>query len=189
MHWFERFEQERKIGSHFFLFVGAVGDGFPRFSLSDDKDPLDTLDPWALAMSRRLDKQQQGLMWVYDPAQGFRFPVSAHKDKMSEIIKGQQPQITSQNPIAQAARSAMTTSANPLPSDPLGAFEVMHSVFENTKSSVAILPDIDAYITTNGLNRDADILALSLLRMVEQDAFKRSSHLILMSAGNLTSVP
>lgn len=206
MRWIQEFEKRHKEGARAFLFTGSVSDGFPLLERSAETDPVDRLDTWHKALSRRLHVQEIDIVWFFDPALGFRFPKSTDEKKPSmeqrfrALANGETPPTGALSPAEKAAQALQQEM--PLPTEPLEALGLMHKVFDRATvvasdkkakvgRCIAIMPDFDAVCSgaLGGTDRATERIALLVMRIAENDRFARAGHLMLMSARTLSALP
>jgi len=149
-----------------------------------DDDPVDALDPWDAAVTRRLGGAER-LVWTYDLARGFCFGAAEDEKKFRDLCA--EPKPPSQDPIQQARAQLEQMAA--LPKDPAGALNVMVAVFKRAAEStpplpcIAILPDVDTLCpaSVNAANSGLQV-ALAIVQFAANHQFRRAGHLLLMSA-------
>ena len=195
--WWDEFETERNAGRHAFLFVGAVGDGFPHDNPTKD-DPVDTLDTWEDLMVRRLGdygKDKNLVLWTFDLVRGFRFPYPEHEKKFRDLLTPPDDRAVKgrEDPLAKAKQKM--AEQEPLPGDPASAIPLMLSVFELAQRvgsdkkkpatrCVAILPALDSLCgaTAAGADKSGTRVALALVQFASGEAYRRGGHLIVASS-------
>lgn len=190
MHWLDQFDSARRGGRHAFLFVGAVGDGFP-LPQWDGNAPFDALEPWVTAISCHV--ANGALRCVYDPIRGFVFPKPEDELRFRALALGEQP-APSNDPIVRARQQLQERQE--LPRAPLDAVRCIRAVVDRAATLqpivpiIVVLPDVDAIAPagTGSVRPDAGYTALALAQLASDDAVRRAGHLVLMSAATAASV-
>ncbi|MBI2483218.1 ATP-binding protein [Candidatus Uhrbacteria bacterium] len=191
MEWLMQFDALRARGQHAFLFVGSAGDGFPR-SPADAASPVDALDPWAETMAHHL-AGTQALVVTFDVARGLTFRSPEDEQAFHVGACGDAPSPSPQNAVARA-RATRPTAWPWEPAEALDCLRLACTRFAtatgNARRSLAIiLPDVDAMVPDAAtMATPSSAVPLTLLRLLESDAFRRCGHCFLMSAPTTRSV-
>ena len=200
MHWLQTLDEARRRGGHAFLFTGSVGDGFPILhpvtrDPKNKKAPIDKLFSFGECVGRYAGAaDDSALIWIFDPVCGFTFRDGKCEQAFREFA-GLRVAAPANDPVAQAAAGA--ADAMPLPTDRLAALRLMAvamgvaSCTDKPTRCVAIMPYADvlapATSAAGGGQQDA-LVALALLQIMTDDAFRRAGHLIVLAAPTAASV-
>jgi AAA+ superfamily predicted ATPase len=203
-NWLQRLTREIRLGSHAFIITGDIGDGFPSPQCSEPG----ALVPWhELVISTLTAGKPEYLGWVFDPATGYSFRKQEDTSIYERFFRGEKSgsdkKAKKKKGDDDADEMLARLEANaaeldePIPPMFINAVGSMVRVLassarakeEDRRPCIAAIHDVDAVWNGTASDERTTRAFLNLLRIAENDEFRKAGHLLLIAVPSLMQLP